>query len=89
MCWPRRLDDATDDELATRARALDVRGRAAALGGDDAGLERAEALFEAALVLCRALGQRNWSAQVLLALADLVYFARGEHELAVHASTSC
>jgi DNA-binding SARP family transcriptional activator/ATP/maltotriose-dependent transcriptional regulator MalT len=77
------LDAATDDELATRARALDVRARAAALRADDASLARAEALFEASLVLCRALGQRNWVAQTQLALADRVYFARGQHDLAV------
>lgn len=77
------LDAAADDELATRARALDVRARAEALRGDAASLARAEALFEASLVLSRALGQRNWVAQTLLALADRVYFARGQHELAV------
>lgn len=74
---------AGEEELATRARALDVLGRIAALRGDDEGLRQAQTLLEASLVLCRGLDQRSWAAQALLALADRVLYARGQHDLAV------
>ncbi|HYH61051.1 MAG TPA: AAA family ATPase, partial [Solirubrobacterales bacterium] len=77
------LADVSDDEIATRARALDVRGRAAALRGDDESLREAEELLGGALVLCHALGQESWAAQVSLALADRVLYARGQHDLAI------
>jgi len=77
------LEQAGEDEMSTRARALDVRGRAAALRGDDESLREAEDLLGGALVLCRALGQESWAAQVSLALADRVLYARGQHDLAV------
>ncbi|MEA2125801.1 MAG: hypothetical protein QOI80_2583, partial [Solirubrobacteraceae bacterium] len=83
------LAAAGDDELATRARALDVRGRALALRGDEESLRRAEAQFEAAVVLCRALEQRNWLAAILLAVADRVHYARGQHDLAVQRIDEC
>ena len=77
------LDGVGDDEVSTRARALEVRGRAAALRGDDESLREAEELLGGALVLCHALGQASWAAQVSLALADGVLYARGQHDLAV------
>ena len=72
-----------EGEAETRARALDVRGRAAALRGDDESMREAEELLGGALVVCRALGQESWAAQVALALADRVLYARGQHDLAV------
>jgi DNA-binding SARP family transcriptional activator len=77
------LAECSDDELATKARGLDALGRVAALRGDDESLREAETLLSQALVLCRALGQEGWAAQVLIALVDRIYYARGQHDLAM------
>jgi DNA-binding SARP family transcriptional activator len=77
------LAKCSEEELATKARGLDVLGRVAALRGDDESLREAEALLNQALVLCRALGQEGWAAQVLIALVDRIYYARGQHALAM------
>ncbi|HTW97972.1 MAG TPA: BTAD domain-containing putative transcriptional regulator [Acidimicrobiales bacterium] len=71
------------DELATRARLVDVLGRAAAWRRDDRSLAEAELLLREAQVLCTRLGQRAWAAQVVLPLAIAVYFVRGLHDRAL------
>jgi len=77
------LANCSEKEIATQARALDVLGRVAAAAGGDEGLRRAEVQLEKALVLCRALGQVGWAGQVIMALVDRVYFARGQYDLAM------
>lgn len=71
------------DELATRARVLDVLGRAAAWRRDETSLAHAERLLQEAHALCLRIGQRSWASQVVLPLADGVYFARGDHDRAL------
>ncbi len=77
------LAECSDSELATKARGLDALGRIAALRGDDESLREAETLLSQALVLCRALGEEGWAAQVLIALVDRIYFARAQYDLAM------
>ncbi|HTW99196.1 MAG TPA: tetratricopeptide repeat protein [Acidimicrobiales bacterium] len=80
----RLLGETGPDELATRARLLDVMGRATAWQRlDDESLARAEVLLREAHALCRRLGQRSWASQVVLPLAHGVYFVRGRHDQAI------
>ena len=80
----RLLGETGPDELATRARLLDVMGRAAAWRRvDDESLARAELLLREAYALCRRLGERSWAWQVVLPLAHGVYFVRGRHSQAI------
>ncbi|MHB1836354.1 MAG: AfsR/SARP family transcriptional regulator, partial [Solirubrobacteraceae bacterium] len=71
------------DELMTRARALDVLGRAAAWRRDETSLVRAERLLRECHTLCLRLGQRSWAAQVVMPLAHGVLYTRGDHEAAL------
>ncbi len=79
----RVLAETSADEPRTRARVIDVLGRAAAWRREDSSLVEAERLLREAFELCRALGERRWASQVLMPLAHGVYYARGEHERAL------
>jgi DNA-binding SARP family transcriptional activator len=77
------LEATGPGELSTRARLLDVLGRAAAWRRDARSLTRAEQLLREALVLCQQLGERSWASQVVMPLAHGVHYCRGHHEQAL------
>jgi len=70
------------EELATRARLLDVLGRTAAWRREPALLARAERLLREAHALCRRLGLRSWANQVVLPLGNGVYFTQARYQQA-------
>ncbi len=77
------LADAGEDEPNTRARALDVVGRARAWERDRVGLAEAQILLEEAYALCRTLGNRTWMARIVMPLAIDVLRGLGQFEAAI------
>jgi ATP/maltotriose-dependent transcriptional regulator MalT/DNA-binding SARP family transcriptional activator len=77
------LAGAGPEEMAARARALDVLGRVRAWGGDPESLTEAETLLEEAYDLCLALGRRTWAAQISLALSVVVHYPVGRYDRAL------
>jgi len=66
---------AGPDEIAARARALDVLGRLASWFSADGVHSEAETLLLQSARLARRVGQQTWEAQALVAVAMGFYFA--------------
>lgn len=79
------IEQGGEDELAARARALDVLGRLASWFSSEGPQPEAESLLAESARLARRVGQRTWAAQALIPLAMGFYFGscRFERALAV------
>jgi DNA-binding SARP family transcriptional activator len=69
-------------ETATRARLHDTLGRAVAFDRHEDALRVAERHLSEAARMYRQVGEMGWFAQLMLPLAVLVHYERGEYELA-------